>query len=111
MRRATKSEIEKGLRERVLLVMKHAKLVDSTIETDVDFAKSIMTTNTSLSRWKNNPTGCPTAINIALCCERYGVSGTWLLTGKGEMSVDASLAEKVNAMEAKLEAALRMRRK
>lgn len=93
------------------MVMKHAKLVDKKIETDADFAKAILTTNTSISRWKNNGVGCPTSINIALCCEQFGVSGTWLLTGKGEMSVDAALVDRVASMEAKLEAALRMRKK
>lgn len=66
------------LNERILLILKDAG------KKRVDLARALNISEASVSTMCSGKTN-PSAQNIALICQKFGINEEWLKTGKGEM--------------------------
>lgn len=61
-----------------------------------EFGARIKTAQNTYSRWESGA-NTPTDANIALICQTFGVSETWLRSGEGEMFPPANVDEELAA--------------
>lgn len=83
------------LNERILLILKDAG------KKRVDLARALNISEASVSTMCSGKTN-PSAQNIALICQKFGVNEEWLKTGKGEMKAPLTKQAEIAEITAQL---------
>ena len=83
------------LNERILLILKDAG------KKRVDLARAINISEASVSTMCSGKTN-PSAQNIALICQKFGINKEWLKTGKGEMKAPLTKQAEIAEITAQL---------
>lgn len=83
------------LNERILLILKDAE------KKRVDLARALNISEASVSTMCSGKTN-PSAQNIALICQKFGINEEWLKTGKGEMKAPLTKQAEIAEITAQL---------
>lgn len=83
------------LNERILLILKDAG------KKRVDLARALNISEASVSTMCSGKTN-PSAQNIALICQKFGINEEWLKTGKGEMKAPLTKQAEIAEITAQL---------
>lgn len=83
------------LNERILLILKDAG------KKRVDLARTLNISEASVSTMCSGKTN-PSAQNIALICQKFGINEEWLKTGKGEMKAPLTKQAEIAEITAQL---------
>ena len=83
------------LNERILLILKDAG------KKRVDLARALNISEASVSTMCSGKTN-PSAQNIALICQKFGINEEWLKTGKGEMKAPLTKQAEIATITAQL---------
>lgn len=83
------------LSERILLILKDAG------KKRVDLARALNISEASVSTMCSGKTN-PSAQNIALICQKFGINEEWLKTGKGEMKAPLTKQAEIAEITAQL---------
>lgn len=78
------THVTKAICKRLCEVISHVKLKDKRVKTDKDFGAMLGVSASHVSKWRHG-SACPTTLQLYVIATRYGISGTWLLTGDGQM--------------------------